>query len=99
MVDPVSISGQAMLTVIIALAVLAGLAWFLQRSAVLRRRNQPINVETAVPLGERRSLVVVVVEGRRLLLGLTPSQVTLVTELQPPFRDTLDRNLHSGGGQ
>ncbi len=39
-------------------------------------------VETAVPLGERRSLVIVAVEGRRLLLGLTPAQVSLVTELR-----------------
>ena len=35
-----------------------------------------------MPLGERRSLMVVAVEGRRLLLGLTPMQVSLVTELE-----------------
>jgi flagellar biogenesis protein FliO len=50
-----------------------------------------------VPLGERRSLVVVSVEGRRLLLGLTPAQVSLVTELAaaPPagFQDAVDRRL------
>lgn len=95
--DPVPISSQAILVVVISLAVLAGLAWWLQRNATLRRRNQPISIETAVPLGERRSLVIVAVEGRRLLLGLTPGQVTLVTELQPPFRETLDRTLESGG--
>jgi flagellar biogenesis protein FliO len=33
-------------------------------------------VETAVPLGERRSLVIVSVEGRRILLGLTPGQIS-----------------------
>jgi flagellar biogenesis protein FliO len=41
-------------------------------------------VETAVALGERRSLVIVSVEGRRLLLGLTPTTMQLVTELQTP---------------
>ena len=40
-----------------------------------------------MPLGERRSLMVVAIEGRRLLLGLTPMQVSLVTELTPPSPD------------
>jgi flagellar biogenesis protein FliO len=31
-----------------------------------------MSVETALSLGERRSLVVVTVENRRLLLGLAP---------------------------
>jgi flagellar biogenesis protein FliO len=39
-------------------------------------------VETAIPLGERRSLVIVSVEGRRLLLGLTSTNISLVTELR-----------------
>lgn len=89
-IDPVPISGQTILTIVISLAVLAGLAWLLRRGAATRKSRLPVSVETAVPLGERRSLVIVAVEGRRLLLGLTPGQVSLVTELQPPFRDTLD---------
>ena len=97
MTDPAPISMQAIAVVIISIALLAALAWALRRSASLRRRNQPISVETAVALGERRSLVIVAVEGRRLLLGLTPSQVTLVTELQNPFRETLDNSIKTGG--
>jgi flagellar biogenesis protein FliO len=54
---------------------------------------------TAVPLGERRSLVVVTVEGRRLLLGLTPTQVSLVTELTAApaksFESVLDESTRS----
>ena len=89
-VDPAPISGQAILTISISLGVLGGLAWLLRRGASTRRSRLPVSVETAVPLGERRSLVIVAVEGCRLLLGLTPAQVTLVTELQAPFRETLD---------
>ena len=47
----------------------------MRRSRRLRRARPPIVVETAVALGERRSLVVVTVEGRRLLLGLAPDSV------------------------
>ena len=95
--DPSPISGQAMLVAFITIAVMAVLAWFLRKTAATRRAKGVISVETAVPLGERRSLVVVAVEGRRLLLGLTPTQISLVTELNKPFESALDESTRSDG--
>lgn len=66
----------------VVLALLAGLGWLLRRGVLARRSSGALAVESALPLGERRSLVIVAVEGRRLLLGLAPGQVSLVTELQ-----------------
>jgi flagellar protein FliO/FliZ len=89
------ISGQALLSAFVVVALLAAAAWALKRTATLRRAQVPIVVESAVALGERRSLVVVSVEGRRLLLGLTPQHVGLVTELKPgaEFSAALDASL------
>ena len=79
------LGAQSFLAVALVLALVGALAWVARRGAFGRLGARgPVSVETAVPLGERRSLVVVVVEGRRLLLGLTPASVSLVTELQPP---------------
>ena len=74
------------LAVLIVLGLVATLAWLLRRGSfgALTGRGGPISVETAVALGERRSLVIVWVGGRRLLLGLTPTTMQLVTELQTP---------------
>jgi flagellar protein FliO/FliZ len=71
------------LAVLIVLGLVTALAWLLRRGSLgaLTGRGGPINVETAVALGERRSLVIVSVEGRRLLLGLTPTTMSLVAEL------------------
>lgn len=90
----------------VALAVVFGLlaafVWAVRRGTFARAarpRGSDVRVETAVPLGERRSLVVVAVEGRRLLLGLTPMQVTLVAELRgapPAFGDMLDQSVRPG---
>ena len=55
--------------------------------------SRKVDVESAISLGERRSLVIVSVEGRRLLLGLTSTQVSLITELahlSPHFGPALD---------
>jgi flagellar protein FliO/FliZ len=71
------------LAVSIVLGLVAALAWLLRRGSLGAFTGRPgaINVETAVALGERRSLVIVSVEGRRLLLGLTPTTMSLVAEL------------------
>jgi len=77
---------NSFLAVAIVLGLVAALAWLLRRGTLgaLTGRGGAINVETAVALGERRSLVIVAVEGRRLLLGLTPTTMSLVTELKGP---------------
>ena len=58
-------------------------AWFMRRGMLTKRTNGTVTIETAVSLGERRSLVIVAVEGRRFLIGLTPASVSLVTSLEP----------------
>lgn len=76
---------QSFFAVAVVLGLVAGLAWLVRRGAfgALRGGSRAIAVETAVPLGERRSLIIVAVEGRRLLLGMTPGQISMVTELGP----------------
>jgi flagellar protein FliO/FliZ len=84
---------QSVLAVFIVLALVGAMAWLVRRGAfgALRHGGRAITVETAVPIGERRSLIIVLVEGRRLLLGVTPTQITMVAELgaQPAFETQL----------
>ncbi len=76
---------QGLSSVLLVLALVAGLAWLVRRGTftALRGPGRRVAIETAVALGERRSLVIVNVEGRRLLLGLTPASVSMVIELAP----------------
>jgi flagellar protein FliO/FliZ len=67
----------------VVLALLVGLAWLLRRQQAIRRTGKGMGIESAISLGDRRSLAIVTVEGRRLLVGLAPNNVTLVTELAP----------------
>ncbi len=84
---------QLLVGSLIVLALLGGGAWLMRRGLLPRRAHAAVAIETAVPLGERRSLVIVAVEGRRLLLGLTPASVSLVTTLEPQaaFSQVLDQ--------
>jgi flagellar protein FliO/FliZ len=84
---------QSVLAVLIVLALVGALAWLVRRGTfgALRHGARTISVETAVPIGERRSLIIVAVEGRRLLLGVTPTQIAMVAELGP--RPTFEAQL------
>ena len=92
---------RGLLAVFVVFGLLALLAWAGKRGllgGLPRQGKSAVKVETAVPLGERRSLMIVSVEGRRLLIGLTPMQVSLVTELsaaRESFDDTLARSVSS----
>ena len=91
---------------ILALAAVAALlgvmVWSLRRSGWRgggARGTSRIAIETSMALGDRRSLMVVLVDARRLLIGVTPAQVSLVTELQgqaPEFAPVLDRRMDEG---
>jgi flagellar biosynthetic protein FliO len=91
---------RAVAGILLVLGIVCALAWMARRG-LLRlpgaRSRVPMSIDSALPLGERRSLVVVSIEGRRLLLGLTPASVSFVTELAPPsvtdFQNAVDRHV------
>ena len=77
----------------VSLALVSGVVWVfvwaVRRGGLGRKGALPaISIETATAIGERRSLVIVAVEGRRLLLGLTPGSISMLTDLGPaPSQD------------
>ena len=86
---------RSLFAIVVVFGLLGALAWAARRGRLgfLGRQPSHVRVEATVPLGDRRSLMVVAIEGRRLLLGLTPAQVSFVTELAatPPFAAALAR--------
>ena len=85
-----------LLAIGIVLALIGLLAWLVRRGHLplgARAVRGGVSIESTVPLGERRSLVIVSVEGRRLMLGLTPMQVSLVTELAPTAKPAFGEAL------
>lgn len=73
--------------------LLAVLVWALKRVTEARRGRQVLSVESALSLGDKRSIVIVAVEGRRLLVGVAPGGVSLVAELHESFSESLTASL------
>jgi flagellar protein FliO/FliZ len=83
-VNDAMIGLRTMLSLGAVLALLALFAWALRRGSLKLSRLAPrgtIVVETATSLGERRQLAIVTVEGRRVLIGMTPTTIAFLTEL------------------
>jgi flagellar protein FliO/FliZ len=83
---------RAVLSFAAVIVLLAAFIWAIRRGSLRLSALAPrgtIAIETAMSLGERRSLAIVTVEGRRMLVGLTPASISLITDLpaapaQPP---------------
>lgn len=89
-------TGALVVALVAALALLAGRRIWRPWS---RRTPAAIAIETATAIGDRRSLVIVAVEGRRLLLGVTPTGVALVTELSPGAQTVAGRLDRAAGAE
>jgi len=70
-------------SVILVFGMLGGLLWMLRRWGSAPLRGRHIEVAETVPIAAGKSLSVVKVGGRVLLLATTNEGVTLLTELDP----------------
>lgn len=90
---PSTLVVRAFVSLLVVIGLLIVFVWALRRG-ILRTgpfsARTGIVVETAVALGERRSLVIVAVEGRRVLLGLTATGMSLLADLAPTKSDKSD---------
>lgn len=89
--------------VILVLILLVPLAYFATRlygkKVVGASRSGALRVIEVVPLGSGRTLCLVDVAGRLLLLGVTTHQVNLITEISDPTEVDLLRGVGSGSAK
>ena len=80
------------LRVLLSLAAVVGLLWFLQRHITKgtqsTRATKLVNVVTRQGLAQKASVVVIDVGGKRFLLGLTEHSVTVLDATELPVLDT-----------
>jgi flagellar biogenesis protein FliO len=77
---------RALGSLVAVLGLLGLFVWALRRGSLKLTSLAPkgaIAIETAMSLGERRSIAIVGVDGRRLLIGLTPTTISFLSDLSP----------------
>jgi flagellar protein FliO/FliZ len=77
-------------SIVAVIGLLGVFVWALRRGSLRLSALAPrgtIVVETATAIGDRRQLAIVSVEGRRLLVGMTPTAISFLTDLEPKSAD------------
>lgn len=85
------------LSLALVIVLILAAAWLARRSGLLRNRGQAdIAIIASQPLGGRNSIVVIEVEKKRLVLGITQHQINLLHTLPETaaFESTLQQAMH-----
>ncbi|MCL1124372.1 flagellar biosynthetic protein FliO [Shewanella surugensis] len=85
--DPSSISSLASMFggLVVVLLIIFFLAYLVKRFNLAPNSNSVIKTIATSPLGQKEKLMIVEVEGRQYLLGVTPHQVNLIDKLDTPI--------------
>lgn len=84
------------LSLVLVIVLIFAAAWLARRSGLLRNRGQAtIEIIASQSLGGRNSIVVVEVEKKRMVLGITQHQINLLQTLpeDAAFASTLQQAL------
>lgn len=81
-ISPAAGMAQSLIALCIVIAVLFALVWLLRRFNLAGPGSaHGMSVQQGISVGPKERAVVIQVDGRRLLLGVAPGQVTLLKEL------------------
>jgi flagellar biogenesis protein FliO len=83
------VSSLAVVLALVLLAAAAARRW-LGTSLVGRRPRQSIHMAGSLALGGRRSVLVLEIAGRTLVVGATPQQLVLLTQFEKADTEAMD---------
>lgn len=91
---------RASLVLIGCVAVLAGALWFIKKRGIkfggVKNSESPVEILHRQPLGAKTNLFVVKVRGKQLVLGVTESNVSILSEIvdvMPPNTSTAPETI------
>ena len=74
-------------SLIIVLGLLFGLAWLYKKLAIKLPGSSHIKIVSSVMLGPRERILVIEVQGKQRVLGVTSHQINMLFELDQPLVD------------
>ncbi len=74
-------------SLIIVLGLLFGLAWLYKKLAIKLPGSSHIKIISSVMLGPRERILVIEVQGKQKVLGVTSHQINMLFELDQPLVD------------
>lgn len=84
---------QVTLALMLMVGLILGLAWLARRFAQpLFQQNKQLRLIASLSLGVKEKIILVEVEGKQLVLGVTPQQITSLHVMDIPNREDVDQS-------
>ncbi len=84
---------QVTFALILMVGLILGLAWLAKRfGRPLFQQNNQLRLIASLSLGVKEKVILVEVEGKQLILGVTPQQITSLHVMDIPIRQDLDQS-------
>lgn len=82
---------QVTLALMLMVGLILGLAWLARRfGQPLFQQNKHLRLVASLSLGVKEKIILVEVEGKQLVLGVTPQQITSLHVIDTPLKDTAE---------
>ncbi len=83
---------QVTLALMLMVGLILGLAWLAKRfGQPLFQQNKQLRLISSLSLGVKEKIILVEVEGKQLVLGVTPQQITALHVIDIPVRPEVDQ--------
>lgn len=93
--SPLTLSRIVISLALVILLVL-GLGWLFKKLTLRLPGNRQIKVICAMPLGQRERILVIEIQGKQRVIGVTPQSINLLFELENPLpEEKLASDFHT----
>lgn len=83
---------QVTLALMLMVGLILGLAWLAKRfGQPLFQQNKQLRLISSLSLGVKEKIVLIEVEGKQLVLGVTPQQISSLHVIDIPVRQDVDQ--------
>ena len=86
-----------LLSLLVVVALILGLAWLARRFNLAKPAGGAMKVVAMLPLGGKERVVIVEVQGKQYMLGVTSSQVRLLETLSDPIKPSVKSPVNDLG--
>jgi len=89
------ISVGSVVQMLLALIFVIGLIWGLNKftsKQFMKLGGESLSIVSSVPVGQKERVILIDVEGERVLIGVSPGTVKFISKItaKPTFKDNLD---------
>ncbi len=82
---------QVTLALMLMVGLILGLAWLARRfGQPLFQQNKHLRLVASLSLGVKEKIILVEVEGKQLVLGVTPQQITSLHVIDNPLKESTE---------